>query len=717
MAINADIQKQVYDLLSRASNLSFVSAEQEGGGRIALMPGQRVTAEVLSTLPNNRVQVQIGVSQYNLDLPMTVRPGQNLSMTFVTHDPRDTFAIARQGVPAPPVTLTDASRLMALLAENEQLGDPSQRSVLQSISNMLRQTSGDAGVLANLMDEAVTYGSTRPMADASAQTGALPQQGQAAQARFEANASQILLNIARNSRFVLAEAVNSPLTPLPLMPGQETEATVVGTLPGGRVFVQAAGADLELQMARQVKEGDTLRLTFISALPKPLFAVPRAVPPGLSGVLSEAGRWLSLLEHNSGGISGQQLYVLERLNTILKSLPPDSPVFTAIQDEAITYQTVMRGMHRQAEAEPVPQQMLRPGNGVVLSEDMARLLQALIKGNRLVLLEALNQTPASGLVPGQQIKADVLASLGGGRFLVQVGRQVMEFSMPKGTHKGDRLNLFFVSEEQGAIFLMARFGRPGDARVSDTSRWLTDFLGGTSGRMQAQEAFGLLKALLADPPMNSAEVMAGLQKGMRESGLFYESHLARWFGGDYPLEDLLREPQGRMTIINQLGLANFSKGEGEEGALSIVQRGLLAEPFEAALKKAAHITDTEVTLDKRLQSIVRDQLETLQSGQIMLRGELYPGQSLQWTVAERESGRNSTGEQERTWDTSLSLKLPRLGDIDARLSLDGQQLQVNIRAADAAAAGELEAGRQMLSDQLEAAGLTPGSIRISHEAE
>ena len=59
--------------------------------------------------------------------------------------------------------------------------------------------------------------------------------------------------------------------------------------------------------------------------------------------LSGAGRWLSVLEHSEGGLSNQQTYVLERLNTVLKSLPPDSPAFTAIQDEAITYHTLMPG--------------------------------------------------------------------------------------------------------------------------------------------------------------------------------------------------------------------------------------------------------------------------------------------------------------------------------------------------------------------------------------
>ncbi len=361
MALAVDIQQQVYDLLSRASNLSFVSAERESGGITSLVPGQRVSAEVLSTLPNNRAQVQVGSERFNLDLPMTVRTGQTLEMTFVSAEPRSTFAIARQAGSPPPVSLSDASRLLSLLVSKEQIVDPQFRSSLQNIGDMLRRSSGETGVLANLMDEALTYSSLRDggrvaprlstdsMEDRRNQPGAAFQQSgsrltheQTRLAAFETNAGRILQTIANNSRFILIEAANQPLTPLPLLPGEDVEAVVVGTLPGGRVFVRIAGTPVEMVLPRTVQNGEILRLTYITAEPKLTFAIPRMLPDSTSGVLSEAGRWLSVLEHSDGGVSNQQMYVLNRLNTVLKSLPPDSPAFTAIRDEAMTYQSVLR---------------------------------------------------------------------------------------------------------------------------------------------------------------------------------------------------------------------------------------------------------------------------------------------------------------------------------------------------------------------------------------
>lgn len=736
MAINADIQQQVFDLLSKASNLSFVSADLEGSvpTGIALSPGQRVTAEVLTTLPNNRVQVQIGSERFNLNLPMAVRQGQNLEMTFVSAEPRSTFAIARQGVATPPVSLSDASRLLGLMVGDEQSVDPNLRVSLQSISDMLRRSSGEAGVLANLMDEALVYSPATLTArtvsrDASAtpqqqQLTRLPTSDQARLVAFESNASQILQHIARNSRFILAEAVNQPVTPLPLMPGQEVDAAVIGTLPGNRAFVSVAGTALELIIPRDVQANEILRLTYISSQPKPLFAIARSTPDAGPGTLSEAGRWLSVLEHNQGGVSNQQMFVLERLNTVLKSLPPDSPAFAAIKDEAVTYQNILQ--NRQPAEQPnqagaamisVQQNVLQQGNGIILNDDMAKLLQALIKGNRLALLEAINQqSMPPSMLPGLQLKGEVMAALGGGRFMLQVAGQAIEFNLPKGTARGDRVNLFFITNDPQPTFLLARFGRAGDARVSDTGRWLSGFLGATAEQLPAQATLGILRTLLGEPPLDSTLVGTMLQQGLRESGLFYESHLARWFGGEFPLEELLREPQGQLSHLKQPAvIPHPTTPQAEELARATMKTGSL-EVMEAMIKQAGTTPHQEGVADLRILPLVHEQLTALQNGQVLYRGDLFPGQQMEWSVRERESRRNKEGGQERSWDTALQITLPKLGAVSARLKLDGNRVSIDIRAGEIASVEVLESGRSRLAEQLQAAGLTPGEIGVKHDA-
>lgn len=708
MAVAADIQQQVFDLLSRASNISFVSAEPETGRISPLVPGQPVTAEVLSTLSGSRAQVRVGAERYNLDLPMAVRAGQTLEMTFVSADPRSTFAIARQAGGAPPVSLSDASRLLSLLVSTEQMADPQLRASLQSIGDMMRRTSGEAAVLANLLDEALIYRSGRDAVKGAGveATAGRPTQEQARLATFETNASLLLRNIAQNARFTMLEAANQPLTPLPFLPGEEINATVVGTLPGGRAFVQIAGTTLELNLPRGAMPGEILRLTYLSAEPKPTFAMPRSIPEGAPPLLSEAGRWLSVLEHSQGGVSNQQSYVLERLNTVLRSLPADSPVFSAISDEARTYQRSSTAVSA-ADPAAIP---ASPGNGITLSDDMAKLLQAVFKGNRLALLESLNQQAQAGsFLPGQQLKGEVLAALGAGRFSVLVAGQVLEFIMPKGIRRGDLINLFFITEEPHQTFLMARFGRPGDSQVSATGRWLSGFLGEASGQLPAQATLSILRTLLAEPPADAALLGRMLQQGLRESGLFYESHLARWFGGDYSLDEILREPQGRLSP--RLAQAGSQPGL----AADALARGGSVETLEALFKKAGTVMGHEGIADHRILPLVGEQLSTLQNGQLLFRGDLFPGRRLEWSVAEREAERNRSGGRERSWETSVTVTLPHLGPVTALLTLDGSAVAVKIRAEKGTTVPLLEGGRARLTEQLEGAGLVPAEMSMSHE--
>ena len=723
MAIAADIQKQVYDLLSRASNITFVTAANVAGVVSMLTPGQRVSAEVLSVLANDRVQVRVGAERFNLDLPMPVRSGQTLEMTFVSADPRSTFAIARQAGAAPPVSLSDASRLLSLLVSREYIIDPQLRASLQSISDMLRRSSGEAAVLANLLDEALVYGTRRdsttaagPKAPAGEPGAARLTPEQARLATFESNAAQILRNIAQNSRFNLIEAASQPITPLPLLPGDEVNATVVGTLPGGRTFVEVAGTRMELLLPRNAMPGEILRLTYLSGEPKPSFAMSRTISDGTRPDLSEAGRWLSVLEHSKGGVSSQQAYVLERLNTVLKSLPPDSPAFSVISDESRTYQRSMgqqpaAGLSGSA-ALPSP---VTSGNGIMLTDDMAKLLQAVIKGNRLALLESLNQQAQTGsFFPGQQLKGDVLAALGGGRFNVQVAGQALEFVMPKGVRHGDRITLFFITEEPHQTFLMIRFGRQGDSKVSETGRWLSSFLGEASGQVPTQSSLGILRTLLAGPTTDAQLLGRMLQQGLRESGLFYESHLVRWFGGDYPLEEILKEPQGRLSPrLTQTG--EQTQVPSNELARAGLRSGS-AEVMEALFTKAGTSMAHEGIADQRSLPMVNEQLSALQNGHLMFQGDLIPGQRLEWTIAEREAQRNKSGGRERNWETSVTISLPNLGPVTATLSLDGTRVAVKVTAQKGETVPILKAGTAHLAEQLEGAGLTPTEMSMSHEA-
>lgn len=701
MAFPSDIQQQVYDLLSRSSNLTIVPAEPApvGAGQqvLTLAPGQRVTAEVTGQAQAGKVPVQIGGQQLQLELQMAVRQGQNLELTFVGNDPRPTFALARPGVDAPPISLSDASRLLSLLVSNEQFMEPHQRSSLQSIGDLLRQSSGQTSVLASFLDDFLTYRTDgravvvrpgglpdRPTPNVGGESGQASNTAAGLAGRstagFEDAASKMLLNLAQRARLKLVDVSNQPLAPLPLKPGEEANALVQGRLPGGRVLVQLAGESLELQLTKPVVQGEILRLALVTQQPKLVFALLGQPVQEQPSSVSEAARWLSTLVTKESGQNEVQRTVMERLQQVVSSLPPGSSALAAIMDEAMTY-----GASASLSARAMQGRATPAADGKI-DDSVLKLLQSLMQGNRLALLEPQVPTDAlKGFQMGQQMRGDVLQSLGGGSFMVQIGGQAMQVMLPKGMKAGDGLNLFFIGEDP-PTFLLVRHGKGGDALVSQTGRWVSTLLGMQNQSVPLQEGLGILKTLLQGMPSDPAQLEQVLKQGLKESGLFYEAHLSRWFSGDYSLEDLLQEPQGRLSASPEKQDARSGQVAREEGG------------------------------DPRTLAMVKEQLATLQTGQLLFRGELFPGQPMEWRIKDREGRGRSNDEENQAspWETSLALTLPQLGRVEVALSLNGTQLDLVVSADNEGTASLMEQDREGLHEQLLAAGLDPGSIVVKH---
>jgi hypothetical protein len=139
---------------------------------------------------------------------------------------------------------------------------------------------------------------------------------------------------------------------------------------------------------------------------------------------------------------------------------------------------------------------------------------------------------------------------------------------------------------------------------------------------------------------------------------------------------------------------------------------MMAEAFSKAGSSMGH----EGLADLRTLPVVNEQLTALQNGHLLFRGDLFPGRHLEWTVAEREAGRNHSGGRERSWATGVTLNLPNLGAITALVTLDGINIAVAITTANADAVPILETGRSRLIEQLESTGLTPSAMSIGHAA-
>lgn len=763
MAIESSIQQQVYDLLSRSSNVAIVPAEPvvesptvgTGQQPLTLALGQRVLAEVTGQPQGGKIPVQIAGQQLQLDLQMPVRQGQSLELTFVGSDPRMTFALVRPGITAPPVTLSDASRLLSLLVSNEQFSQPNQRASLQSVADLVRQSSGSNTALSGFLDDILSYPTTGrgvvvgpaalpgqtdqqvggdqqrqpPGQSATFTTGQQPQS-----ASFGELASRLLMNMAQRERLTLIEASNQPMAPLPLKAGEEANGLVQGSLPGGRTVVQLAGEALELQLPRPVQQGEILRLILISQQPKLVFAM-LGQPHHVKGeVVSDAARWLSALASREEGAGGEQRQIVGRLQQMLSSLPPGSPLLAAIMDEAMTYNAAATLPLRQQVGGGQQQQ------GGKIDEAVLKLLQSLLQGNRLALVEPQPEIePFKGMKPGQQLRGEVLQNLGGERFLLQVGGEGVEVQLPKGARVGERLNLFFVGNDPPTL-LLVRQGKGGDALVSQTGRWLSTMISPQESQLSAKEGFGVLRTLLQTAPSDPAQLEQGLKQGVKGSGLFYEAHLSRWFSGKYPLEELLKEPQGRLSTqpgqvaaertLQQQGASlpidlkggqmaqhgkSMSQGAPPQQGLSPQQGETVQQSQQRGepLKLLQQQTPTQEGVDPRTMPLVKEQLATLQSGQVLFQGELFPGQQVELRIKDNEKGGgDDEQEQQSPWETRLVITLPKLGRVEVDLDLVSNKVDLAISAEQEETVTGMEIQLEQLKEQLLASGLEPGKLTV-----
>ena len=193
---------------------------------------------------------------------------------------------------------------------------------------------------------------------------------------------------------------------------------------------------------------------------------------------------------------------------------------------------------------------------------------------------------------------------------------------------------------------------------------------------------------------------AALSALVRDSGMFYESHVARWSRGQYPLTQLRREPQAVSASASGAVAAGDSM-PGNDSAARIAA----AAPSPATLVPA------------ELQAIVREQLDLLERRGLGVTIEAWPGQTVLLELRQRvdqdqaRQGTPDAASDAAPWATRLALELPHLGKLEAKIALSGDRLQLVLHAAPALAS-ELRAHTHLLGEALAAAGICLYSLRI-----
>lgn len=171
---------------------------------------------------------------------------------------------------------------------------------------------------------------------------------------------------------------------------------------------------------------------------------------------------------------------------------------------------------------------------------------------------------------------------------------------------------------------------------------------------------------------NIAELANSLKQALSVSGHFYESHQAQWLVGKRSFEQLQQEPQSKFV--------NTDSNHG-------------------------------------INQLILQQLMILETGQVVWKGEIWPGQLINWEVMERNDT-NTQQEVERdliNWVSRLNINLPYLGQIDITLYLSRLGASIHIKTKQDITNNLLEINQFELVKAIETGNIKVHSISVKKD--
>ena len=211
--------------------------------------------------------------------------------------------------------------------------------------------------------------------------------------------------------------------------------------------------------------------------------------------------------------------------------------------------------------------------------------------------------------------------------------------------------------------------------------------------------------------------------------MFYESHQAEWVDGRMTKAELLQEPQGKLPPTHPargpLATDNTAAQEPQSKVLP-GQAGTVSRPPVESTPAAdlsnlrintaaqpAQVTQLTQLVATEAMPLVQQQLEALATQNFSWHGQVWPGQEMRWEI-EEDAARREQGSDEASgnWQTRLRLSLPNLGEVEARIRLQGNQISLILAADNSGTQELLRTSTEALRSQLDEAGLALASVGV-----
>jgi hypothetical protein len=236
---------------------------------------------------------------------------------------------------------------------------------------------------------------------------------------------------------------------------------------------------------------------------------------------------------------------------------------------------------------------------------------------------------------------------------------VLKMELGSSAKAGQTLLLRFMHNNPVPTFLLA----PSPTNIAGSSTDISSAANLIGQYLKQAESDGVPTRIQATAVVthnpNNPQVMAhDLKHAISNSGLFYESHLSDLVKNNQTLAAIRQEPQ------NQSG--------------------------------------------SPLAGLMSQQLAVLEHQRISWHGEAWPGQKMDWDIYLEQRDRDSSeqwtnapqADEDKPISSELTLHLPRLGKVSAKISLVDGRMRINILADQAQTLETLNQQRPILAEAI-----------------
>lgn len=305
---------------------------------------------------------------------------------------------------------------------------------------------------------------------------------------------------------------------------------------------------------------------------------------------------------------------------------------------------------------------------------------------------------------GQKIQGSVQAQVSPGVFKVRVADQLLNMQLPAFIKAGDTIALQVISLQPRLTFGLAASSNPISTpeQLSAASRLLSSL---SQQPLEKQYVQALQSAPLwtgAQTQPDSKELAGQLQNALSQSGLFYESHQAQWVEGRRNVAQLMQEPQNQLSAPARTEISTGASPTQSSGTIS-------ASPLPSGHPQPLP------NIPDNLQPLVQQQLNALETRQVLWQGMVWPEQEMRWKVQE-EPRHTAARDQDAQWSSQVELNLPNLGTVAATLRLSGNSLSITLSADHDNTRQLLTLSSPQLASALAAQGLALTQSQVTQEA-